>query len=126
MLAGDRADVSHGQIKNRLSAQRLRGDFRPRPRSDGRAGSKDLDATAFSASAYRASVVNAYVTALSRRSRLSVIDGAIEDDAGSDPGPNRHVEDVTETSSRSPKSLRQRRSVRVIVDFHRHAVFVTH
>src|SRR5579864_393112 len=123
VLAGDRTDVSYCQIENCLSPQRFRGDFCSRPCADRRARRKDLDAAALATSADRASVVDAHVTAFARRAGLSVIDGAIEDDAGSDPGTDRCVEDVTEAVSSSPKGLSQCPGIRVIVDFHRYAVF---
>src|SRR5579859_8279688 len=52
-----------------------------------------------------------------------MINSAFEDDARSNAGSNRGIEDIAEAASRAPPGFRQGGGVGVIIDFHRHAIF---
>src|SRR5579864_4989463 len=52
-----------------------------------------------------------------------MINSAVEDDARSNPSANGGIENVPKAAGRAPASFSQGGGVRVIVDFHRHAIF---
>ena len=101
----------------------IRAELGPRSRANRRTRSQNFDASAFAASAQRAAVVDAHVAALAGRAGVAVINAAVENNAGSDSGSNRGIENVAESARRAPARFGQRRGVRVIVDFDGQSIF---
>ena len=62
------------------------------------------------------------MAAFARRARVAVVDATVEHDAGSDPGSNRGIENVAESTCGAPARLGQGGCVRVVVHFDGHAV----
>lgn len=85
------------------------------PAGDGGAGAQGFDAAALSAAADWAVVVDGDVTTFGGAACAAVIDLAIENDAGSDAGAQRGVENVAIADACAPDGFGQGGGVAVVI-----------
>src|SRR5215469_11254924 len=106
-LAVHRRQFSSRQAENHGSSRPVGRNFHPRAASYGGTGCKYFDAASLTTGATRATVVDADVTTLARRPRPPMIDGTIEHNSRSDPGPDGGVENIPEPVRGAPESFGQ-------------------